>query len=88
MGTERDVDEAAERQEWTNAYVRYEIFQAGWDAGFQEALQPDRFPDQNRCEVRYREIFSVGTEPLYRCSTCGTEYAARADERACCLDVL
>lgn len=33
-----------------------EMFEAGWNAGFQEALEPDRFPEQNRCEVRYREM--------------------------------
>jgi hypothetical protein len=41
--------------------AQYEIFEAGWNAGFQEALEPDRFPTQNRCEVRYREIYSPST---------------------------
>jgi len=39
------------------------MFEAGWNAGFQEALEPDRFPDQNRCEVRYREIFPSASKP-------------------------
>lgn len=41
----------------------YELFQTGWDAGFQEAQEPDRFPWQNRCEVRYRELFPLAVSP-------------------------
>lgn len=28
-------------------------FTAGWDAGFQEALKPDIYPEQDRCAVAY-----------------------------------
>jgi hypothetical protein len=31
------------------------IFTAGWSAGFQEALEPDRYPDRDRCEDAFRE---------------------------------
>jgi hypothetical protein len=31
------------------------VFEAGWDAGFQEALTPDTHPDQDRCAVAYAE---------------------------------
>jgi len=36
------------------AEARGDVFQAGWDAGFQEALQPDLFPHQNRCKMAYQ----------------------------------
>lgn len=42
----------------------YATFESGWNAGFQEALEPDRFPDQNRCEVLYRELFTRLTTPV------------------------
>ncbi len=31
------------------------IFMAGWGAGFQEALKPDEFPDQDRGSFAYCE---------------------------------
>lgn len=40
----------------------YAPFEAGWNAGFQEAQEPDRFPYQNRCEVRFKELFPVTPE--------------------------
>lgn len=33
--------------------VNSSAFQAGWDAGFQDALLPDEHPEQNRCAVAY-----------------------------------
>lgn len=39
----------------------YAIFEAGWNAGFQEAQETDRSPWQNRCEVRFKELFPTLT---------------------------
>jgi len=39
------------------------VFRAGWDAGFQEALQPDRYPHQNRCEMAYQVWLKEPPEP-------------------------
>jgi hypothetical protein len=33
-----------------------DLFREGWSAGFQEALQPDRYPDRDRCLDAWREV--------------------------------
>lgn len=40
----------------------YATFEAGWNAGFQEAQRPDRFPSQNRCEALFRELFPTANK--------------------------
>lgn len=37
-----------------------DLFQQGWDAGFQEALTPDIRPDQDRCAETYWQMVGSG----------------------------
>jgi hypothetical protein len=37
-----------------------DVFTAGWNAGFQEAQQPDAFPHEDRCAVAFREWLGGG----------------------------
>lgn len=35
--------------------VLVRVFEAGWSAGFQEALVPDEHPEEDRCSTAYAE---------------------------------
>lgn len=71
-----------------------DVFIAGWSAGFQEALTPDKYPDQDRCEVAFQEwlkdqLVSPSTpEPLKRRQVCprchGTGECSNAQFQCMC----
>lgn len=50
--------------------AHFNTFETGWNEGFQEAQRPDQFPQQNRCEVIYRELFPT-SERQDVCVICG-----------------
>lgn len=41
--------------------IQREALEPDWAAGFQEALEPDRHPDQDRCDDAFKKAASKAT---------------------------